>query len=422
MLHESDQQLLGGFRGDPAHITILGGGTAGLAVGYYARKNGLPFTIYEANRRLGGNCVTFRHGDFAFDSGAHRLHDQDPEITKELKQLLKDDLQEIHLGSCIYYRKRMIDFPLSPLNLALSLGPYTALIAAAEIIYARSKRKNNDESFEAFVLNKYGKTIARRFLLNYSEKLWGVPCRDLSVNVSGKRMKGLCVTALIKELFLGKRAKTVHMDGSFFYPKMGIGAFTDAVAIYCKNENIRPASKITAIGHDGTRINSIKVNAHERVVVDELVSSLPIRELLEIMMPAPPDEILDLARRLRYRQVILVTLSLNKESVTNAATVYFPSPEYPFTRLYEPRNRSREMSPPGKTSLAVEIPCGESDAVWSMDDDQLSEIVIPCLEGLGWVDRSEIMDIWVNRLGSAYPVVDIRSEIFSYDYEVPEKI
>jgi len=73
------------------NFTILGAGPAGLGVGYFAKKNGLSFTIYEGSDRVGGNCITLRHGDFLFDSGAHRLHNKDPEITQEIQTLHGND-------------------------------------------------------------------------------------------------------------------------------------------------------------------------------------------------------------------------------------------------------------------------------------------------------------------------------------------
>ena len=105
------------------HLTILGGGPAGLAAGYFARKEGIPFTLFEANHRLGGNAVTYRHGEFLFDSGAHRFHDKDPEITQEIKTLLGAELRQIHVPSQICIKNRFVDFPLSPFNLLLNLGP-----------------------------------------------------------------------------------------------------------------------------------------------------------------------------------------------------------------------------------------------------------------------------------------------------------
>src|SRR4051812_41279058 len=104
------------------HITILGAGPAGLAVGYYAKKYGFQFTIYEASSQVGGNCITLKYGEFLFDSGAHRFHDRDPEVTKEIKSLMGEELQEVEVPSQIFHRLKYIDFPLSPLDLLVKLG------------------------------------------------------------------------------------------------------------------------------------------------------------------------------------------------------------------------------------------------------------------------------------------------------------
>ena len=95
-------------------ITILGGGPAGLAVGYYAKKSGLPFMIYESKATPGGNCVTLRHEDFFFDSGAHRFHDKIDDITGEIRALLGEDLREIDAPSVIFRKGQLLRFPLRP--------------------------------------------------------------------------------------------------------------------------------------------------------------------------------------------------------------------------------------------------------------------------------------------------------------------
>ena len=91
------------------HITILGGGLAGLSVGYYAKKNKLPFTIYESDSHVGGNCRTFKYKDFFYDSGAHRLHDKDSDVTEEMKKLLGDDLRNIDIPTQIYNNDSFIN-------------------------------------------------------------------------------------------------------------------------------------------------------------------------------------------------------------------------------------------------------------------------------------------------------------------------
>jgi protoporphyrinogen oxidase len=394
----------------PAHITILGGGPAGLAVGYYAKKNALPFTIYEASNRIGGNAVTLRHGDFLFDSGAHRFHDKDAEVTKEVTRLLGEDLKKINVPNQIYHNGKFIDFPLSPLNLMKNLGAYTFAKAAFEMIDSRLRTRELNRSFESFALHTYGDTIADCFLLNYSEKLWGASCNRLSSTIAGKRMKGLTFRTFLMEGIFGRKAKTEHLEGSFYYPKMGIGTITEKLGEFCGEENILRNSKITKILHNHTRIQAVEVNGKERIDTDEVVSTLPLNLFLQMMEPMPPKEILLLAQRLRYRNVILVALFLNRESVTEAATIYFPDPDFPFTRIYEPKARSIYMSPPGKTSLVAEIPCQQEDNSWSLGDDKLIQIIRSQLIQIGWIREEEIIDASVSRIAYGYPILEIGFE------------
>ena len=395
---------------NPLHITILGGGPAGLAVGYYARKHGLPFTIYEASNRIGGNSVTLNHGDFFFDSGAHRLHDKYSEVTKELKNLLNEDLKKINVLSQIYHDGKFIDFPLSPLNLMKNLGLYAFVKAGFEVASSRLRTTESNRNFESFALHAYGKTIADRFLLQYSERLWGAPCNRLSLDIAGKRMKGLNLRTFLTEAILGRKTKTNHLEGSFYYPKMGIGTIAEKLAEFCGEENIVRNSIITKILRDHARIQAVEVNGRERIDTDEVVSTLPLNLFLQMLEPLPPEEILLLARSLRYRNVILVALFLNRESVTEAATVYFPDPDFPFTRIYEPKNRSIYMSPPGQTSLVAEIPCQENDKFWTLYDDKLIRLVCSRLVQIGWIKEEEIIDTLVSRINYAYPILEVGFE------------
>jgi len=394
----------------PGHITILGGGAAGLAVGYYAKKSGLPFALYEATDRVGGNCATLTHGDFRFDSGAHRFHDVDAEVTREVKQLLGEELRHINIPSQIYHNGKYVGFPLSPLNLLRGLGPATFAKAAVEVLRARLRRGQTNSSFESFALNTYGKTIAQRFLLGYSEKLWGLPCRRLSVKVAGRRLKGLDLRTFLLETVLTRKAATGHLDGSFLYPRTGIAAIMEALASFCGREHIVRSSRITAVRHNGKRIQAVEVNAGRTVETDEVVSSLPLDRFVRMLIPAPPQDVLRLADRLRFRNLVLVAIFLDTESITEAATVYFPAPDIPFTRVYEPKNRSADASPAGKTSLVAEIPCSGEHRFWRMEDAELVQLVRGHLVRIGWISGDEIIGSCVRRMNYAYPVLEKGSD------------
>jgi protoporphyrinogen oxidase len=390
------------------HITILGAGVAGLAVGYYAKRNSVPFTIYEADEQIGGLSRTLEYKGFSFDLGAHRFHDKDSQTTEMVKGLLGDKLKRISVHSSIYHQGRLIDFPFSLLNLIKNIGLIKFGKVLFEILSLRLKR--HCDSFEDFALQRYGKTISRLFLLNYSRKLWGVPCSKLSLNVHGKRLQGLNLNSLVCSNFLGINFFSQHYEGPFYYPLNGIGEICNKLEEFCGTENILRENKVTKIIHDHKQIQEIEINGNKKVKIDKLVNTLPLNMFLEVMEPSLPEEILFLGQKLRFRCLILVALFLNRETVFRQGTIYFPSLAFPFTRIHEPKNRSKAMSPDRKTSLVVEVPCQQADQLWNMSNEQLVQLICSKLIEIGWIKNEEIIDSWVERLKYTYPVLEKESE------------
>lgn len=390
----------------PERLAILGGGIAGLAVALYAKRSGLPFTLYEASERLGGNAATLRNGDFLFDTGAHRFHDKDPGATAEVLALLSEDLDRLRVPSLIYWRGKHIDFPFLPWNLLKSLGPAAFSASAVQALAARLKDDRAAGDFDSYARRAYGDGIAERFLLNYSEKLWGLPCRLLADGVSGERVKGLTLRTVLLEAVAGRKAGTRHVDGAFFYPRRGIGEIADRLAAACGRESLRTGAAATKVIRDASRILAVETSRGETIAADAVASSVPLPDLVRMLSPAPPADILRHASRLRFRRLVLVALFLERESATRAATLYFPDREFPFTRVYEPRNRSPLMAPAGRTSLVAEIPCWEDDETWRAEDGVLIERTAGPLKRAGWVGNGDIIGADVRRLACAYPVLE----------------
>lgn len=392
---------------NPPSLTILGGGPAGVALAYYAQKRALDFKLYEADSEVGGFCRTWNRGDFYYDTGAHRLHDKVPEVTEEIVTLLGPEIRKIFVPSQIWTRGKYVDFPLSPLNAFFALGPFTFAKAACEILWGKlTGPKGPAESFEDLALRKYGRTIAGRFLLNYSKKLWGKPCHQLSPSISGKRLKGLDLKTFLKEAFQNKESKTEHLDGAFYYPVKGYGTIVEKLAEAAGKENIVVDSRITKVRWEPGRVTAVERNGNDEFPVAEVANTLPISLLLRIMDPAPPAEILKVAEGLEFRHLLIIVILIDKESITPNATVYFPDEEFPFTRAYEPRNRSDWMSPEGKTSLVIEFPCKMSDSYWDQDQSEVAKIVVDKLIQVGWFTQDQVIDSFVKRLPFAYPVLE----------------
>ncbi len=387
-------------------LTVLGGGPAGLAVGWYARQAGLPCTVLEARPVVGGNCITYEEQGFRFDSGAHRFHDKDAEVTADVARLLGDELRSIEVPSYIHDDGALVPFPLAPFHLLGHLGPRAFAKAGLEVLKARSSVREAPANFEEFAIATYGRTVASRFLLNYSEKLWGLPCSRLSPDVAGKRLAGLGLKTFLAEAVGGVRAKDRHVDGRFWYPRAGYGRIVEAMAVACEPGSIRTGTRVARIRHDGRRIRSVETTGGDSFAVDQVVSTLPLDLFLGMLDPAPPAELRTLASAMTYRSVVLAAFFLDRPSINDAGTVYFPAQCYPFTRVYEPRNRSDAMAPPGCTSLVAEVPCATGDATWRMDDEALLGAVRAPLEGIGWIRKGEVLGSAVRRMPHAYPVLE----------------
>jgi len=219
-------------------------------------------------------------------------------------------------------------------------------------------------------------------------------------------MKGLNLKTFLKEAVGNSRAKTEHLDGSFYYPDYGIGAIMDALVEQCRHENIHKKSKITKVWHENNRITAIEANGEQRRSIDFLVSTIPMNHFLTILNPRPPEEILEAVRFLKYRHLRLVALFIDADSITRAATVYFPDAQYPFTRLYEPKNRSLTMAPKGKTSLVLEIPCQEEDEIWGKSAEALVQELGETFVRIGWIKKEQLIGGTVKNMMYAYPVLE----------------
>ena len=173
-------------------------------------------------------------------------------------------------------------------------------------------------------------------------------------------LKGLSLNTFMKETFLGPRAKTEHLDGNFYYPLKGYGSIVDRLAALCGRENIKTGSEITKIFRMNGHITAIEIGGRHKIPVRKLVNTLPLTRFVKKLLPGPDRILTEIADSLTYSNLILVAVFLKKESITENATVYFPDSDIPFTRIYEPKKRSKYMAPVGKTSLIIELPVTNS--------------------------------------------------------------
>lgn len=383
-------------------VFILGAGPAGLSMAYYLHKKGIPFKVVEGSDSYGGNAKTFEFNGHRYDSGAHRFHDKIDDITQDIKEIVGSELRHISAPSQIYSDGKFINFPLSPTNLLKTLGVKEFTKAGFNVLKSKLSHRNQN-NFHDMVVGAYGKNMANRFLIPYSEKLWGLPAHQLSNKISGGRLKGLNLGAFFIDSLKGKKAK--HLDGSFYYPKHGIGQINDRIVDMIGADKVILNSKVTKINLDNNIVRSIQINDQETIEVDQLVSSLPINILLSSLSPEISLDLKKLTNVTNYRNVLLVSIQLNLPSITDNASIYFPDNKYLFTRIVEPKNRSSELSPNDQTLLVLEIPYSGNVNIEGLKEEALYQLFDTNL-----INKANILDIETKVLYKAYPVLKLGYE------------
>ena len=134
---------------------------------------------------------------------------------------------------------------------------------------------------------------------------------------------------------------------------------------------------------------------------------MPLRQLVEAFSPAPPPDVLEAARHLKYRDFFTVALIIEQAEVFPDNWIYIHDPGVKLGRVQNFKNWSPEMVPdPSKTCLGLEYFCFEGDGLWTMADEALIELGRKELGAIGLVDPSRVVDGTVVRMPKAYPVYD----------------
>jgi len=400
------------------NVVVLGGGLAGLAAGYSLTKAGVGTTVLEAGPVVGGLSRTERVGDFLYDLGGHRFFTKEKDVDDFIKVLMGDELIEVSRSSKILLRGRFFNYPLKPLNAISGLGIPTVARIVADYAYERAKSilgNGKCVSLEDWVVKNFGRTMFNIYFKQYSEKVWGIDCQRISEKWVAKRIQGLSLWEALKNAFFkigGKEIPT--LVDTFFYPRLGIGRLSDRLAEEIETKNsVLTSSKVVKVHRDGNRITGFTVSGpsgESRIDADAVVSTIPVNTLVTMMEPPPPVDVREAAAKLRFRDLLLVTVMVDKENVTDQTWIYIPEKTIPFGRLHEPKNWSPDMAPEGKSHLVVEYFCFRGDDVWNTSDEELSKKTVEGLEGLGFIKGDEVIGAEVLRVPGAYPLFEVGFE------------
>ncbi len=396
-------------------IIILGGGLAGLSAGHVLTNAGSRVRLFERDHTVGGLSRTIMKDGFRFDLGGHRFITTDATIDAFVRELMADELVTVSRSSKIYLRGNYFDYPLRPLNAMFGMGiPATAKIIADYGLESikRLVKQRRIVSLEDWVVNNFGRTMFSLYFQQYSEKIWGIDCSRISAEWVAQRIKGLSLAKAIKHAFFRPNGRALPTFADrFLYPRLGIGRIADRLREDIERRNqVVTGANVLRINHSGQTIEDILVeNEQGRQVVggEAFVSSIPVTQLVRRLHPAPPQAVLDAASTLRFRDLIVVAIMLDRERVTDQTWIYLPDRQIPFGRIHEPTNWSRAMAPAGKTLLVMEFFSFRGDAVWNERDERLASMAVDNLEQLGFIEKRDVLDHVVVRVPNAYPLFEV---------------
>lgn len=379
----------------------MGGGLAGLAC---ARELADGFTLLEADGRLGGLCRTEVQDGFSFDWTGHWLHARDPEIRRLVREAwLAGNLLEVERRAVIHSEGVWTDFPyqhnlrgLPPRTIAECL---IGFVEATEGEAGRALRERPLRNAAEFIERHLGKGFARHFLLPYNEKLFTVPCSELSPEWGGRFIPRPTLAEVVGGA-LGLAAPAAGYNAAFWYPREGgIESLARAIAGEVRGlaGEVRTGARVSALDL-GAR--TVRLASGEELRFDELVLTCPLSQLATLLASAPED-VLAAARKLRSISVTVVEVGAEDVAGPRFHWAYFPEPRFGFYRIGSPSAVNPRLAPEGCRSFALEYAHRGPVEVRPLIARSLD-----ALAGLGLVDKTRVKLARARTIPVAYVLFD----------------
>ncbi len=437
-------------------IVIIGAGPAGLTAAIELLKKGHSVTVLEATDRIGGISQTVRYQGNRMDIGGHRFFSKDERVNRWWAErmplqgapawddrLLNAEKDYASVGpdpeqtdrvmlirdrvSRIYFRRHFFDYPISmKWSTIRNMGLLTTLRAGFSYLFS-CVHKLPETSLEAFYINRFGRVLYSMFFESYTEKVWGRHPSRISADWGAQRVKGLSVRAIFKDIFrklLGTKGEVeTSLIERFIYPKFGPGQLWELAAEEVKNlgGEIKMNCPVTALEADKGRIVSVRYREAEeekRFAVDDVFSSMPVRELIgDLSGTEVPEDVRAAADTLPYRDFITVGLLVKDLLIRNDTRrntirnrvpdcwIYVQDKDVKLGRVQIFNNWSPYMvkDPEGTVWIGLEYFCDEGDDLWTKSDPALIELAKQEIEKIGVARAADILDAHAERVKKAYP-------------------
>ncbi len=394
-------------------VVIVGAGPAGLTAAYELSKSNVPSVVLEKDSVVGGLARTAEYKGYLFDIGGHRFFTKVSLVEKMWREVLGADFITRPRLSRIYYNSKFFQYPLEPMNALMGLGIFESVLCGLSYLWARIAPKHPEDNFEDWVSNRFGARLYRTFFKTYTEKVWGIPCREIQAEWAAQRIRGLSMMSVVLNALRPKRggdkqAVIKTLIHEFEYPRRGPGMMWTKTrdVVEQRGSKVVFDAPVESIRWEPGRVLSIRAGGRT-YTGSQFISSMPIRELIEALEPSPPAYLKQAARDFNYRDFLTVALMVRGKNLFPDNWIYVHDPGVKVGRIQNYSNWSPEMVPdPETTCLGLEYFCFEGDGLWTTPDRDLVELGKSELARLGLLDPSTVIDGTVLRIQKAYPVYD----------------
>ena len=452
----------------PRKIAVIAGaGPAGLTAALeLLRRSNITPLVFEAENQVGGISKTINYRGNRMDLGGHRFFSKSDWVMRWWQEILPIANEDTQLSnslrinyqgrshnltsesmtasapdavmlvrrrlSRIFYRRRFFDYPLSLSAATLrNLGVVEALQIGMSYTQSQLSARLPEVSLEDFFINRFGARLYRTFFQGYTEKVWGVPCKEISAEWGAQRIKGLSVAKALRHALLSplrssldasQKGTETSLIERFLYPKLGPGQMWEEVArqVAKLGGQIHLRQRIVGLEHAGSRVTALNVldeasNSVRRVACDHFVSTLPVRDLIAFLSPEDA-QISTVAQGLPYRDFMTVGLLVRRMRRSGRGRelpgngmppdnwIYIQEPDVRIGRLQVFNNWSPALvADPDFIWLGLEYFCNAGDDLWSMNDGRFIDFAAAELEKIGLIDRQDVLDGTLVRVPKAYP-------------------
>jgi protoporphyrinogen oxidase len=402
-------------------VAIIGAGPAGLTAAYLLSKEQVPVTVLEADPTyVGGISRTAQYKGFRFDIGGHRFFSKSKEVEDFWTEILPNDMLERPRSSRIYYRGKYFSYPLKAGEALWKLGVLESVRCVLSYLRARAFPIRDPRSFEDWVTNQFGSRLFNIFFKTYTEKVWGMSCKEISADWAAQRIKGLSLkTAILNALLPQKKAKDrgaviKTLIDSFRYPRFGPGMMWETCADKVRGLGgaVEMGQKVVGLRYDAddelwTVTHRDAAGATRTTRARHVISSAPMRSLVHGLTPRVSDACRRAADGLKYRDFLTVMLILKDRQLFADNWIYIHDPSVKVGRIQNFKSWSPEMVPdPSLCCYGLEYFCFEGDGVWTTPDEGLIGLAKAELEKIGLAKAADVLDGCVVRQPKAYPVYD----------------